>query len=265
MTEDSRPRTLQSVEKNWEIVEALKRNGEMGVTELTTEVDLTKGSVYTHLVTLCELGVVINEGGTYRLGLHFLNLGEYVRRQEAVFRAGRREVDKLAEETGEFAHLMVEEYGRGIYLYQSAGERAIVEDFMMEKYEKRSYLHHSSLGKAILAHLPEERVEQILERHGLPNMTSNTITTRAELFEDLKQVREEGIAMNHGEHIPGAFAIGAPIIGQDETVYGAVSVSCPSSRLDNEFEQSELSRLVKETANLVEVNLQTQAGHSQTP
>lgn len=264
MTADPGPRTLQTVEKSWEIIEALKRKGEMGVTELAREVELSKGGVHTHLATLCERGVVMNENGTYRLGLHILNLGEYVRRQQQVFRAGKQEVDKLAEETDEFAHLMVQEYGKGIYLYQSAGERAIVEDYMMEKYQKRSYLHHSSLGKAILAHLPEEKVEQIIDRHGLPDMTNNTITTREKLFENLKRIRKEGVALNHEEHIPGAFAVGAPIIGADETVYGAVSVSCPSTRLENEFEQSELRRLVKETANLIEVNLQTQSGHEST-
>jgi DNA-binding IclR family transcriptional regulator len=44
-------------------------------------------------------------------------------------------------------------------------------------------LHSTGNGKAILAHLPPERVEEIIEMRGLPKATENTITEPDALFD----------------------------------------------------------------------------------
>jgi len=61
----------------------------------------------------------------------------------------------------------------GIYLHRSTGELAVNSDSYIGH---RVHLHNTALGQAILAHLPAERVEEIVDRYGLPASTENTIT-----------------------------------------------------------------------------------------
>jgi len=51
----------------------------------------------------------------------FLEYGSYARDQMAVYRAARPVVDRLADDTGERANLLIEENGLGVYLYSAEG------------------------------------------------------------------------------------------------------------------------------------------------
>jgi len=54
----------------------------------------------------------------------------------------------------------MQEHGRGIYLYQSRRENAVRTD---SHVGTRVYFHCGGIGKAILAHMPEERVTEIID------------------------------------------------------------------------------------------------------
>jgi DNA-binding IclR family transcriptional regulator len=98
------------------------------------------------------------------------------------------------------------------------------------------YMHTTSAGKAMLAHYPQERVDEIIDQHGLESQTENTITTRDELYEVLERVRERGYAFNRAERRDGLQAIGAPVLAPDDRVLGGLSVTGPVRRMKSEHE-----------------------------
>lgn len=249
-------RTLKTVERSCTVLRALKRHGPTGVTELADRLDISNGCAYNHLATLRENELVVKRDGKYCLGLQFLNFGEYVRNQHPLYVAGVEETERLARETEEFVYLLTEEFGRGIYLHKAAGERAIAEEFHTRKFERRDYLHYSAAGKAILAWLPHERLESIVDRHGLPRRTSHTIVDREELFQVLDTVRERGYALDDEEEVRGMRAVSAPILSPDGDVTGAISLTGPKTRMSGELFHEELPRRVMRAANLVEVELE---------
>ncbi len=57
-------------------------------------------------------------------------------------------------------------------------------------------------AKAILSAFPDERVRDIVDRHGLPAKTPQTITDPDALFEELATIRERGFALNREEIVP---------------------------------------------------------------
>jgi DNA-binding IclR family transcriptional regulator len=254
---DDSPRTLKTVETTVDIIWALERQDGSTVSELAELLDLSKGAVYNHLATLREQRLVVQEGNVYRLGLHFQTLGEYVKHNTPLYDAGKNETEQLANETGEYAHLMAEEYGRGIHVYKASGENAVGDRYHQLNLEQPDHLHYNSTGKSVLAHLPEEKVERIIDEHGLPRRTENTITDRETLFEELARIRERGYARNDEEEVPGLRAVGAPIIDSDGGVLGAISISAPHSRLQGERFETELPETVVQTANVIELNLET--------
>jgi DNA-binding IclR family transcriptional regulator len=116
-------------------------------------------------------------------------------------------------------------------------------------------MHNTAVGKAILAFLPEVRVDEILDRHGLPQQTDRTITTREDLEERLERVRENGYALDREERLTGLTCVAAPIRSDDGGVVGSISVSGPASRLDDDQLTGDLAERVVQTANIIEINV----------
>lgn len=251
----SEPRTLTTVLKAVDVMRALRQLDGAGVTELATHLDESKSTVYTYLVSLEKGGLVTKTNGGYQLSYDMLIFGEYVRNQSLLYTIGRSEIDGLAAETGQYAHLVVEDNGRGLNLYKSRGKQAVGDDYQMAKFQQRDYLHITASGKAILAYLPRERVEEIVDHHGLPARTERTITRRERLFEELAEIREQGYSQNDEEEIEGFQAIGAPIRSRDGSVLGSTSVSGPKSMFGDESRYREIVDLVIRTANVIEVNV----------
>jgi IclR family acetate operon transcriptional repressor len=249
MNDDEIP--VKSTRVTIDVVEALQELDGAGVSEVSKHLSVPKSTVHDHLRTLERLELVVNEDGRYKTGTRFLEFGGYARQQMKVFEVAKPEVETLAQQTGEHSNLMVEEHGRGIFLYKAEGEEAV----QLDTYNGyRVHLQTTALGKAILAHMPEEKVHTIIDRHGLPKITEQTITDKDELLTELEAIREQGYAHDVEERVIGMHCVAAPLLGGDE-VLGAVSVSGPKSRMQGTRFEEEIPRQVLRTANVIEVNM----------
>jgi DNA-binding IclR family transcriptional regulator len=192
---------IQAVRTSFEIIDTLREKGSAGVTDIAAEIDTSKGTVYNHLATLMDDDYVVkDENDQYHLGLRFVDVAHNAMSRVPILDLARTEVDKLAEKSGEMALFTVEEHGMGVCLYVAYGDQAVQTPLYVGY---RDYLHHTAVGKAILAHLPEERVNEIIDRRGLPQVTEHTITDRSELFGELEEARKRGLEFNHQETIHG--------------------------------------------------------------
>lgn len=258
MTEDEqkdKPRTLKTVTMASRVLEAAREHDGIGVSELADTLDISKSTAYIHLKTLEENGFLVHNDNTYKLAFKFTAFGEYARNQSPLYRYGKPEVDNLAEETDQYTHIVTEENSYGVNLYQVKGDYSIDGEYQSEKNQRRDHLHYTASGKAILAHLPRERVTDIIDRRGLPSRTANTITDRETLFNELEQIRERGYAYNDEEEIEGFRAIGVPVRDSNGSVLGALSVSGPMSFMQDDRYQSHLPECVTRSANVIEVNI----------
>jgi DNA-binding IclR family transcriptional regulator len=249
-TSDNAPKTLSSVEKTLDIIEALWKLDGAGVTELAEFLDISKGTAHVHLSTLERSGFVVSEDGQYELGLRFLNFGEYVKRSQPLYEIAEPAVEELAAETGERVFCMVEQHGLATLICVGEGSRSVQTDIRVGTH---SYMHCSSAGKAILAYLPDDRVMEIIDRWGLKQFTENTITDRERLFENLQEGHERGFFINQQEYRKGVTSIGAPLCG--DRVYGAITISGPSMRLEGDWHERELPNHLLSTANAIEIDM----------
>ena len=243
---------VRTTEKTLALVEELMERGPCGVTDLADGLDMGKSAVHNHLTTLREHGYVLKTGDEYQLGLKFLEVGGHTRKSMEFYQVAESEVKSLAVETGELANLLVEEQGMGVYLMRSKGDKAVDLDTYAGL---RTHLHTTGLGKAILAYLPEERVEEIIERRGLERMTPRSIGSREELSDALGDVRERGYAIDDGERLEGLRCIAAPVKASTGEVLGSISVSAPASRVSDDDLHGELAELVLSAANVIELNI----------
>jgi len=245
---------IQSTETSFTLLERIKEAGSISVSELAEVVDRPKSTVHRHLSTLVDLGYIQKKkDNEYRLSLQFLDFGDKAREQYPLYSVVKPEVDELVKDTGERAQVMVSEGNYGTYIYQRTGDRAITTD---SHVGKQVPLHSVASGKAYLAHLPEERVREILEVTGMPAVTSKTITDEERLFEELEAARERGYAFNDEENGMGVRAVGAPICRDDDgTVIGSLSFAAPKTRLHGELYRETIPERVSDIATVLGVHV----------
>jgi len=243
---------VESVETLLSMVEYLEQSGEAGVTEIADAVDVSKSTVHNHLTTLRKRGYVVNEDGQYRLGLQFLRIGETTRMRTDLFEVARPQIETLVEGTDLVGNLAVEEQGRGVYLYRSRGSDDI--RFSTRAGEAHD-LHCTATGKSILAHASSDRVERLLSSIDLVSYTEQTITEREALLKELDQVRERGVAFDEEEYGRGLRCVGVPLVGPDDSIAGAVSLSGPAADMTGEWYRETLPDRLRGAKNRIEINL----------
>lgn len=245
------PRQINSAKKTCRIITLLQKRGNIGVTELATELGISKSTVHGHLATLSDEGLVVKEDHTYRLGLQFLEISESVKSWIADPDTVRAEVRELAKATGEIVHFGAKEGANIVYIEKDQGDSAVQT---VSNVGDRMPMHSTSLGKAILAELPREEVDRIVREHGLPERTENTITDLNGLCQNLDETASRGYAIDDEENIPGVRCIGAAVNVPGTETIGALSISGPSQRMADKRVKNELQEILTQTANVIEVN-----------
>ncbi|MHC3439286.1 IclR family transcriptional regulator [Natrialbaceae archaeon A-gly3] len=249
---DGPNRRVKTTDTVFEILETLQSLNGGTLAELDDELEFAKSTIHSHLTTLVHNEYVVYNDGVYELGLKFLEHGMFVKNNYEISRVGSPVIEEVAAKTGEVSWIIVEEHGKAVYIDKAMGEKAIQTHASVGR---RSKLHHLAAGKLILAYLPDKRVEEIINRYGLPEQTPHTITDPDELWEELEQIREDGIAFNDKESVTGLRAIAAPVLGED-TIYGGISISGPANRLTMERCHEEIEPLLLEATNELELKLQ---------
>ncbi|MEY7850927.1 IclR family transcriptional regulator [Natrarchaeobius sp. A-rgal3] len=243
---------IGAVETVFDVVDVLEESESVGVSEVADRLDMPKSTAHVYLKSLESEGYAINDDGTYRLSLRFLKHGGKARNRLKLYRSAKTHVDKLANDTGEVGNLGVEERGRRVLVYKSEVPDAIYDNTPTGEHTN---MHWTALGKAILAHLPPERVDEIIDRHGLPSRTPTTITDPDTLHSELETVRENGYSVEREERRDGVVAIAVPIQDKsDDGTIHSVSISGPKKRITGEDGiKTELVDAVKQTANVIEL------------
>jgi DNA-binding IclR family transcriptional regulator len=244
--------TIKSDETLLAIIDVLYEQGGATITEIADTVNVSKSTVHRHLATLQKHDFVTKEANEYALGFRFLDLGGHVRHRDPVHKQVKSIVMEIAEETGEFVGFLVEEHGLGTYIYCEWGAEGVGNDV---RIGRRIHLHQSAAGKAILAHLPEERITSIIDEHGLPERTSETITDRDELAKNLETICERGYAYAHDEHTEGLWAIGVPVHDLDGGIAGGLLVAGPTYRMRGEQLEEKLPEYLLGAAKEFELNM----------
>lgn len=223
--------TIRAVSKALDLLQALAdANAGHSLAELSRELGLPKSSVFRHLVTLEDAGYIERVPGNeaYRLGLKLFELGSLVAAQFDVRHEAIPFMRHLLATFQETVNLAIMEGGEVVYLEILESTRSIR---MSAQPGQRHSPHSTALGKAMLAYLSEVEVEAILASHGLPALTSRTITT-VEIFKaELAGVRERGYAVDDMENEAGARCVGAPIFNHRGEAVAAISVSGPADRM----------------------------------
>lgn len=247
---DTPGRRIRGVKIAFDIIDMLQSANEMGVTAIADELEYSKSTIHSHVKTLEDLEMLVEEDSGYRLSLRILDMANHIQEQVGNYTVIEEEVRELADETGEIVQFGIEEHGKVSYLCKVSGDRAVVTE---SKVGQQQPMYSTSLGKTILAYLPADKRESVIRSCEFTPRTSQTITDPDTLRTELDRTRERGYGIDDEENIEGLRCVSAPV-ESGGTVLGAISISGPSSRFTDARLHDELPEYVQRAANVIELN-----------
>lgn len=236
---------IQSIDRALQVLELFSlEKPEWGVTEISKALNIYKSNVHNVLTTLAERGFVIKDSKTdkYKLGIKFFELGSVVIKNMDLRKIAHPYMEKLLKEFNETVHLGILVEGEILSIEQEESGQSLSPRIFIGK---RAPLHCTGVGKAIMAYLSKDKVAAIVEEKGLEKFTENTITTKKDLENEFKKIREQGYVVDNMEHEEGVQCVAGPIRDYTGKVIASMSVSGPAFRI-NESNIPNIAKKVKE-------------------
>lgn len=225
------PGSSQSLQKALRILLHVGRNGpELGITRLASALSLNKTTVYRLLNAMEKFELIEKNPDTerYRLGLKLHELGTQAVESRTLRTEVRRFLREMSRRSHEAVSLAVATVDGVVCLDRVDSPHTIIS--VRTPIGSRFPAHCTAIGKAVLAYLPQEEVESILSKEGLPRFTAATLTRMRDFKENLCQIRARGYALDKQELERGLSGVAAPVLTRAGRLVGAVGIAGPTLR-----------------------------------
>jgi IclR family KDG regulon transcriptional repressor len=202
---------------------------ELGVTELSKKLQLSKGAVHKLLSTLESEGFIRQNEKTkqYTLGYTLLELGTKVLKNHDIVDFSMPFINRLTTRTSELVVLCVQDGKDAIYVAKVDSPHPM--RFTVESF-RRFPLYSTSAARVLLAYRSESFQDEILEET-LKTYTPHSFTSVDEIRHTLVEIRERGYEISSNRRNEGVTGIAAPIFDSSGQVTASISVIGPSDRM----------------------------------
>jgi DNA-binding IclR family transcriptional regulator len=229
MNEKAKYYRIGSLEKGVRIIELLSKQGIMSLSEVAAELKLDRSVCHRHLLTLRDLGLVSQPGGSgYQLTMALFEMSMRIVNRLGVVKIVRPFLEDLAREYQETVNLGIKDGNRIVFVDKILSTHLFRADLAVGT---RHPLHCTALGKAILAYRPESEQAAFCAGKELKPSSANTITTGPAFRREIASIRDRGFALDDEEYYLGLRAVAAPLVDHTGFAVYAVSVAGPSLRL----------------------------------
>jgi IclR family acetate operon transcriptional repressor len=224
--------SVQSLERAFDLLEALSTGGELGVTELANRTGLVPSTAHRLLHTLAKRGYVSqsSESGRYLLGYKVVEVASGLEhRLERLRVVARPHLERIQRATAETVNLVVLDADRVVYVDQVEGSRNVR---MFTTVGTSVPAHTTGAGKAIMAAGPPDAAAALYGgREPLERLTAHTLVTLEALEDDFVRIRRRGYAVDNEEHEEGVACVATAVFDHGGRPCAAISVSGPSARI----------------------------------
>lgn len=246
---------VRSVDHAFDVLEAFGgKHDELGVTELSKALGLSKNNVFRLLATFEQRGYIEQNKKTenYRLGLKVFELSQIYRHQSGLLKQARPVLKDVVARCDEAAYIAILREGDVVYLDMIDTTKSIKVN---SRVGMRVPAYCTSVGKAQLAHESEDEIDRLYAGKTLKQFTPNTITDPARLKEELRVVADRGYASDDEEYELEIKCVGVPVRDYTRRVVAGICISAPAFRMSQERIEVELIPLVREAGLAISVKL----------
>lgn len=238
--------TVQALDRGLTLMSVLSKQGAATLTDLALRTGMPPSSAYRLLVTMQKHEFAEFDDATqeWMIGVGAFQVGTSFVQRTSLIEVGRSFMHRLMEDTGETANLAIGDRGDVVFIGQVETQNPIRAFFLPGT---RSPMHASGIGKALLAELPQQDLENLLEKKGLTEFTPKTLVSPAVLFADLDVTRQRGWSLDDEERYSGMRCVAAPIYNAFGEAIAGISVSGPTVRFPDHI-VSEIGPKVRRAA-----------------
>ncbi len=201
----------------------------LGVREVARMTDYSSSTTGRIMASLKELGLLVQDHETkqYTLSGKVLAWAEVYSATVDVRKVALPSIYDLQRKTGETISLYILEGDERVCVERLESDKNVRVVARVGRYLP---LHAGSAGKLFLAYLPEEKREEILAKVKREVFTEYTLINPVDLRKQIECIREQGIAISHGEWTIDASGVAAPIFNSRGQMIAALTVSGPTQR-----------------------------------
>lgn len=230
---DKQPDSVSSVLKVFGILQALGEEREIGITELSQRVMMSKSTVYRFLQTMKSLGYVAQEGESekYSLTLKLFELGAKALQNVDLIRSADIQMRELSNLTRETIHLGALDEDGIVYIHKID---SMYNLRMYSRIGRRNPLHSTAIGKVLLAWRDRAEVREILSHIEFTRSTRHTVGSAEELLPLLDKVKAQGYGEDNEEQEEGLRCVAVPVFDRFGVVIAGLSISYPTIRFSEE-------------------------------
>lgn len=195
----------------------------LGVSEISRTVQLDKSTVSRIIATLAQHGYVVRseDDRRFQVGPTAWMLGTRFRLGMLLAEASRVVMaDVLRRFPGTTGYAGVP-YGH-LVCYVAVVDGPEAQRVHLELGD-RTPMPMIALGRVMLAHMPPDELGNWLARLSANELPAR-FSTRGALLDALDRIREQGYAVNEGDHHPEIGAIAAPISTTTGTLIGGIAI-----------------------------------------
>ncbi|WP_022941915.1 DNA-binding transcriptional regulator KdgR [Psychromonas hadalis] len=231
MEKATQPEAVSSVLKVFSILQALGEQKEIGVSELSQRLMMSKATTYRFLQTMKTLGYISQQGESdkYSLTIKLFELGSKSLEYVDLIALADKEMRLISEQTNEALHLGALDENAIIYIHKIDSGYNLR---MQSKIGRRNPIYSTAIGKVLLAEREEGFIREILSDINFIKHTDRTLENTEQLLSELRIVRKQSYAEDNEEQEPGLRCIAAPIYDRFGIVIAGLSISFPTVRFD---------------------------------
>lgn len=222
---------VPALERGIRLLQLYRRDrAEIAAPDIARELALPRSTVFRLLQTLEYLGCVEKaESGAYRLGPGVLRLGfEYLASLEVTDMA-RPVVERLRDETGCSAQLVIRDGREVVIVLKAAGAGTFASHVSVGT---RLPAHATILGRTLLCALPDAELVRLYPEAKLPQASPRAPRTLGDLRKLLREDHARGYAVSESFFEQGISAVAAPVRDFGGGIVAAVSLTVQKPNLE---------------------------------
>ena len=202
----------------------------ISLTEVMTEVDLPKPTVYRILALLEHSGMLLREpdGKRYTVGPRLARFGTEILMNSSVRGSRHAILQRLVDELGETCNFTMLDGSEVVYLDRV---ETVSPLRMNLQPGSRVPLHCTASGKLFLAMLSRARRARLLDHLPLQRHTEKTIVDRDKLELELEHIRRRKSSTDNEEYLAGLICVAVPVLSRDGKPCASVAVHAPIARM----------------------------------
>ena len=243
------PREIPALKRAFNVLELfITEPRPMTVPEITARLNLPRTTAHEIVNTMVNSGYLHRDddhGNKVFLGFKLFELGGVYATNFDLIAEGRQVATEIVKICDETVQMAVRERAEVIFIAKVDSSKAVR---LVSTVGSRLPAHCTAVGKMLLSSLTEDEIIQLYgDNATLQKMTANSITSISELLQELKAIRQRGLAYDDCESNEDVRCVAAPLYNHRGEMIAAMSTSVPVTRMTM-GKQDELGQLIRKGA-----------------